>query len=105
MTFKGFMMRNHRGEKTPAGVLANDIRRDEDFPSNGDNKIRGWYELYREYLEREGASSDRLQALDECWQEYVAYVRTHRPTPYKGVRGTPYGERGPRRRRREMDDE
>lgn len=71
MTFYTFMMRNHLGEKSPKGALAQEIKNDKErFPKNGKGKYAGWHKLIHEYLENkmtEGSSD----VFDECWSEYV----------------------------------
>jgi len=71
MTFYTYMMRNHSGQDTPAGDLADDMKWDkENFPRNGVGKFDGWHSLIRRYLEREGACYDCLRVFEECWRDY-----------------------------------
>ncbi len=53
MTFFTWMMRNHKGDESPAGDLATDMHRDKErFPRNGPGKFEGWHDLILQYLER-----------------------------------------------------
>jgi len=71
MTFYTYMMRNHGGESTPAGDLADDMKHDkENFPRNGVGKFDGWHGVIRAYLERRGACPECLSVFEECWQDY-----------------------------------
>ncbi len=72
MTFYTFMMKTYRGEDSPAGDLAMDMRRDAvAFPRNGKGKYKGWHSVIREYLENQGACTECLTAFEKCWKEYV----------------------------------
>ena len=44
MTFYTWMMRNYKGDESPAGDLAADMYWDKDrFPRNGTGKFQGWH--------------------------------------------------------------
>lgn len=71
MTFYTWMMRNYKGDESPAGDLAADMYWDKDrFPRNGTGKFQGWHKLIRGYLETEGACPECLDIFEECWEEY-----------------------------------
>ena len=77
MTFYTFMMRNHRGNDTPAGDLAGDIYSDKDsFPRNCKGKFEGWHRILRDHLESRHASTECLDVFEGCWKEYVACERS-----------------------------
>lgn len=70
MTFYAWLMKNHRGEDTPLGDLANDMRREsKSFP-----RATG-YRRNRIYLELRNATIGCLDAFEEAWIEYTQYKR------------------------------
>ena len=71
MTFYTWMMRNYKGDVSPAGDLATDMERDkEGFPRNGAGKFQGWHDLILRYLELQGACWECIEVFEECWKEY-----------------------------------
>lgn len=71
MTFYTFMMRNHQGNDSPAGDLANDMKQDsEKFPRNRPGKFDGWHKIIYDHLVRNGACDACLHVFEECWEEY-----------------------------------
>ena len=71
MTFFTWMMRNHKGDESPAGDLATDMHLDkESFPRNGQGKFQGWHDLILRYLERQHACRECIDTFEECWKEY-----------------------------------
>ena len=77
MTFYTFMMRNHFGEKSPKGVLAQEIKNDKErFPKNGKGKYAGWHKLIFEYLEYKMPNISK-PVFEECWEEYVLCEKKH----------------------------
>ena len=70
MNFKNWMRKNYLEDNTWKGRLARDIRTDETFPKNGVVKFEGWRILMREYLEKNHACSECLEAFETCWKEY-----------------------------------
>lgn len=72
MTFYTFMMRNHLGEDSAAGVLAEDMKRENEiFPRNRPCKFDGWHKVLQDHLRDRGACGIRMDAFEECWEEYV----------------------------------
>ena len=77
MTFFTLMMRNHKGDDTPAGDLAIDMHRDKkDFPRNGQGKFQGWHDLILSYLHRQHACREYIDVFEECWKEYEQCEKT-----------------------------
>ena len=71
MTFFTWMMRNHKGDTTPAGDLAADMHRDrEHFPRNGTGKFQGWHDQILSYLYRQQACPECIDIFEGCWKEY-----------------------------------
>ena len=71
MTFFTWMMRNHKGDPTPAGDFAADMHRDkEHFPRNGTGKFQGWHDQILSYLYRQQACPECIDIFEECWKEY-----------------------------------
>ena len=71
MTFFTWMMRNHKGDATPARDLAADMHRDkEHFPRNGTGKFQGWHDQILSYLYRQQACPECIDIFEECWKEY-----------------------------------
>ena len=74
MTFYTYMMRHHKGEDTPAGDLAADMKRTSDsFPRNNPRRFDAWFVIIYDYLADHDACHDCLRTFSECWGEYMAY--------------------------------
>ena len=82
MKFYTYMMRNHKGEDSPAGDLAADMYRDKEaFPRVSELKVTGGHYLVRNYLARNGACSDCIEAFEECWAEWLEAERRRTGRP------------------------
>jgi uncharacterized protein YozE (UPF0346 family) len=70
------MMRNHKGDNTAEGDLADDMYLDkEKFPRNSSCKFKGWHDLIKDYLHRQGACSECVSVFEQCWREYETNER------------------------------
>ena len=68
MSFYKFMMENYIKNDSPSGDLARDMKNDRDFP-----KASISYERIKDYLERNVACIDCIDAFEECWNEYMLW--------------------------------
>ena len=76
MRFYTYMMRNYKTADGAKGDFARKMREDKErFPMNRPCKFAGWHDLTRDYLIRHNASEETLATFEECWAEYVAYVK------------------------------
>ena len=73
MTFFTYMMRNHKGQYSVEGDLADDMYRDkEKFPRNSASRFKHWHDLILNYLHLHGACGDCISVFEQCWKEYEA---------------------------------
>ena len=77
MTFFTYMMRNHKGQDTCYGDLADDMYEDRDsFPRPTRGEIEDWHDEIRGYLEDSGACWSCLDVFEECWEAYAKAEET-----------------------------
>ena len=77
MTFYEYMMKKHKGENTPKGDLAFDMKCDsKHFPRNDSKNLWEWQKIINQYFMNHFACEACLKTFDECWKEYVTHEKT-----------------------------
>lgn len=64
MTFYDWMLNKYLQKDTPRGDLANDMKRESDFPGYGD------YEIILAYLKYKNACEECIAVFKRCWRDY-----------------------------------